>query len=81
MEKKKIKTVTKLIFHFNTFPCKPIVMQLCLQVKLVLFLWLETAVCNKEGQHLTLQQIIIFFSMDVLFVKFHCLHSTSHFFC
>lgn len=71
--------VTKLIFHLNTFPCKLIVVQLCSQVKLVLILLLEMAVCSKEWQHPTLQQIIIFLSGHVLFVTFHCPHSTNHF--
>jgi len=76
---KKAQNGHKTYFYFNTFACKLIVMQLCSQVKLVLFLSLEMAGCSEEWQHPALQQTVIFFSMDILFVKFHCLHSTNHF--
>lgn len=66
-----------LIFHFNTFLCKLIVFQLCSKMKFGLLLLLEMPAVRVEDP--SLKQITHFLSVDVLFVKLHCLHSPKHF--
>lgn len=86
MEKKKSKetqnlfSISKLFLdHFSTFSTLILYTSCASQVKLGLFLRLEMAVCNKEGQHPTSPQVIAFLLMDALFLKFLSHHSTIHF--